>query len=328
MPYIVSVVLMVVGQVFLAVYGHNLIHSYEKWMSYVLGALFLVATVLTFAKLSSLHKHTIVTGGFHPAMFVLLVGAVVGYAFGWTPYGADYTRYLPATISERRVFNLTFLGGFVSAVWIEALGALIAAMGLTSSPNPVTQLVTVMGFFTVPMLIAIILGTGTSNALNIYSGALSALVLNIPLKRWVSAIVIGVLWHRGVAAARGPTRSSWSRNFTNYLLLLAYWIAPWLAIVISDFYLFHGAATSLPSYTATMACAGAGLIAYVVGILVSIPFWSQTNFTGFIAAKLQGADITYYVGFLVAGAIYLVLARPRAATAASPSRSVQGSQAR
>lgn len=326
-PYLVSVVLMVVGQVFLAVYGHNLIHSYEKWMTYVLGALFLVATVLTFAKLGSLHGHKIATSGFHPAMFVLLIGAVVGYALGWTPYGADYSRYLPATVSERRVFNLTFVGGFVSAVWIEALGALIAAMALTTSPNPVTQLVSVMGFFTVPMLIAIVLGTGTSNALNIYSGALSALVLNIPLKRWVSAIVIGVLG-TVVLLLAGTNPLKLEEEFSNYLLILAYWIAPWLAIVISDFYLFHKGRYETSALYRNNGVRWAGLISYVVGIVVSIPFWSQTNFTGFIAAKLQGADITYYVGFLVAGALYFVLARPRTATAASPSRSVQSSQAR
>jgi cytosine/uracil/thiamine/allantoin permease len=55
---------------------------------------------------------------------------------------------------------------------------------------------------------------------------------------------------------------------------------------------------------------------------------SQQVFTGYIAAKyLQGADISYYVGFLVAGALYLILARPRTAGVNSPARSVQGSQA-
>jgi NCS1 family nucleobase:cation symporter-1 len=139
--------------------------------------------------------------------------------------------------------------------------------------------------------------------------------------------VIGVLG-TVVLLLAGTNPLKLEEEFSNYLLILAYWIAPWLAIVISDFYLFHKGRYETASLYRNNGVRWAGLIAYVVGIVVSIPFWSQTNFTGFIAAKLQGADITYYVGFLVAGGLYLVLARPRTATAASPSRSVQGSQAR
>jgi NCS1 family nucleobase:cation symporter-1 len=237
-PYIVAVVVMVAGQVVLAVCGYNLIHSYERWMTYVLGALFLVATVLTLVKLGSTHGIKIVTGGFHPAMFVRLTAAALGYAISWTPCGADYSRYMSAQTAERRVFSLTFLAGFVSAVWLEALGALIAAMALTHSANPVTQLVGIMGIFGGPMLIAIILGTGTANAINIYSGALSALVMNVPLKRWVSAIVIGVLGTALLLAA-GTNPLKLEEHYTNFLLVLVYWISPWLAIMLTDFYLFR-----------------------------------------------------------------------------------------
>ena len=325
-PYLVAVVLMVVGQVVLAVYGYNLIHSYERWMTYVLGVLFLVATVLTLLKLGSTHGIKIVTGGFHPAMFVLLTAAALGYAIGWAPYGADYSRYMPTHTSERRVFGLTFLAGFVSAVWLEALGALIAAMGLTHSANPVTQLVGIMGIFGGPMLIAIILGTGTANALNIYSGALSALVMNVPLKRWMSAIVIGVLGTALLLAA-GTNPLKLEEDYTNFLLVLAYWIGPWLAIVLTDFYLFRKGHYVTAELYRRGGIRWAGLIAYLAGIAASVPFMSQQAFTGYIAAKyLQGADISYYVGFLVAGALYLILARPRTAGVKSPARSVQGSQ--
>ena len=72
----------------------------------------------------------------------------------------------------------------------------------------------------------------------------------------------------------------------------------------------------------------AGLIAYVAGIAASVPFMSQQAFTGYIAARyLQGADISYYVGFLVAGALYLILARPRTVGVSPPERVVRGSQA-
>jgi NCS1 family nucleobase:cation symporter-1 len=322
-PYIISVALMVVGQVALAVYGHNVIHSYEKWMTYVLGALFLVATALTLGRLGGLHGHALALGGFHPAGFATLVAAALGYALGWTPYGADYSRYLPTATSPGRIFNLTFLAGFVSAVWIEALGALIAAMALTASANPVTQLTGIMGLFAGPMLIAIILGTGTSNALNIYSGALSALVLDVPLKRWVSAVVIGALGTILLLLA-GTNPLQLEGEFQSYLLLLAYWIAPWLAIVIGDYYLLHRGRYDTAALYRRNGVRWAGLGAYVAGILVSVPFMSQQLFTGPIAKTyLQGADLSYYVGFIVAGALYLAFARARSSEVTPAARRVE-----
>ena len=35
------------------------------------------------------------------AGFLLTVGTAFGYAAGWTPYAADFTRYLPKTVSPR-----------------------------------------------------------------------------------------------------------------------------------------------------------------------------------------------------------------------------------
>jgi nucleobase:cation symporter-1, NCS1 family len=199
-------------------------------------------------------------------------------------------------------------------------------MGLTHSANPVTQLVGIMGIFGGPMLIAIILGTGTANALNIYSGALSALVMNVPLKRWMSAIVIGVLGTALLLAA-GTNPLKLEEDYTNFLLVLAYWIGPWLAIMLTDFYLLRKGRYVTAELYRRGGIRWAGLIAYVAGIAASVPFMSQQAFTGYIAAKyLQGADISYYVGFLVAGALYLILARPRTAGVKSPARSVQGSQ--
>jgi cytosine/uracil/thiamine/allantoin permease len=70
------------------------------------------------------------------------------------------------------------------------------------------------------------------------------------------------------------------------------------------------------------------VIAYMAGIATSVRFMSQQAFTGYIAAKyLQGADISYFAGFLVSGTLYLILARPRTTRIDSPARSVQGSQA-
>ena len=309
LPYAVCVVALVAGQVLLAVYGHDVIQAFERWMTYALGALFATATVLVTLRLGTVHGHPIHAGGWHPAGFALLLGAVVGNALGWAPYGADYSRYLPRSGKSGRVFNLTVAGGAVSAIWIESLGAVVAAMALTSSANPVQQMVSAVGAFATPMLVAIVLGMGTANVISTYSGALSALVMGIRVKRWVSAVLIGVLG-TGLLLAAGTNPLKLQGEYTSYLLILAYWIAPWLAIVLTDFYRTHRDSYVTADLYARNGIKWKAMVAYLAGFGASVPFMSQQAFTGFVARSvLHGADISVFVGFLMAGGLYMLFQR-------------------
>ena len=330
LPYVACVLLLVAAQVVVAVYGHNVIHAFEKWMTYLLGALFAIATVLVLVKLGSPHGHPVHAGGWHPAGFALLLGAVAGNALSWAPYGADYSRYLPSSRQGRRVFTFTFAGGALSAIWIESLGAVVAAMALTTSANPVRQMVSAVGVFAAPMLVAIVLGMGTANVISTYSGALSALVMGIRVKRWVSALVIGVAG-TGLLLAAGTDPLKLQAAYTSYLLVLACWIAPWLAIVLADSYWARRGAYATASLYARDGIHWPGLIGYLTGIAASVPFMAQQAFTGVLARTvLHGADISVFVGFLVAGATYLLLqrqhpaARPANRTAAAPEMTATG----
>ena len=61
--------------------------------------------------------------------FLLTVGTAFGYAAGWTPYAADYTRYLPATVSTARTGVLRRRGLFLSCVFLEVVGAASVTIG-------------------------------------------------------------------------------------------------------------------------------------------------------------------------------------------------------
>ena len=93
---------------------------------------------------------------------------------------------------------------------------------------------------------------------------------------------------------------------------------PWLAVVLLDYYVFK--------HREPMAFSGAppwnrnGPIAFAIGLIVSIPFMSEKFFTGPLASWFGGADFGYFIGFLVAGAVYIVLNRGRA----RPSRAMEG----
>jgi NCS1 family nucleobase:cation symporter-1 len=53
----------------------------------------------------------------------------------------------------------------------------------------------------------------------------------------------------------------------------------------------------------------AALVAFLAGLAASVPFMNTTLFEGAVARILHGADIAYYVGMVVAGALYYLLSR-------------------
>ena len=99
MPVLLCLVIVVVLQIGIAFFGHNLVQAYERWIFGVLALVFAIGAVFTFAHAAP--GAVAGTGGV--GGFLLTVGAAFGYTAAWNPYAADYTRYLPEGVSGRAV---------------------------------------------------------------------------------------------------------------------------------------------------------------------------------------------------------------------------------
>jgi NCS1 family nucleobase:cation symporter-1 len=309
LPFWLSLLLLTAVQMVLGIYGYDLIHRFEAVSAAILAVVFLIMSGIGIpqAHLDLVSRLPLAD---HIGLFVLTTTAVASYVFSWSPYASDYARYLPAETSKRSVFAAVFAGSFVACVWLQILGAAVATIGLVL--EPIDLVVKVMGPFWIPALVAIVLGTIAANALNIYTGALSLLTLDVPIRRWVSVIAVGVLG--GALALYGV--NGLASKYENFLLLISYWIGPWWAIVVVDFFL-HPGQERRPDrglwLTSVRAIVWPGLTAFLVGLAISIPFMNSLLFAGPIATLLHGADIAYYVGIIVAGAVYYVLWRAASA---------------
>src|SRR3954465_6034635 len=93
MPSWLCLLIVVVFQIVIAFYGHNLVQTFERYAAPVLGIIFAIACIITFTKAD--FGSSAYTGGAGIGGFLVIVGATFGYAAGWNPYAADYTRYLP-----------------------------------------------------------------------------------------------------------------------------------------------------------------------------------------------------------------------------------------
>src|SRR6266404_3623886 len=304
LPFWVSLLVLTVAQMVLGIYGYNLIHRFEAISAVLLAIIFLVMSVIALPQ-AHFGLSSKLPFADHLGLFVLTTTAVASYVFSWSPYASDYARYLPKDTSKWRVFGAVFAGSFIGCVWLQVLGAAVATIGLNLAP--IDLVVKIMGLLWVPALIAVLLGTMAANALNIYTGALSLLTLDVPIKRWISVIATGILG--GALALYGV--NGLSGKYENFLLLISYWIGPWLAIVFVDFFLHPGQARRTARYLRIVGAVieWPGLAAFLIGLAVSIPFMDSTIYEGPIAIALHGADIAYYIGFVVAGILFYAFRR-------------------
>ena len=119
LPKPLCLVIIVLIQLVIAFFGHNLVHAFERYAFPILAIIFVVAVCWIFAKSNtSAPSHGGGIGG-----FLITLGASFGYAVGWNPYAADYTRYFAPDTSKKAVALWSGLGVFVSCVLPEAAGA-------------------------------------------------------------------------------------------------------------------------------------------------------------------------------------------------------------
>jgi NCS1 nucleoside transporter family len=304
LPKLLSLVIIVLAQVAVAFFGYNLVHVFERYAFPVLAIAFLLAVVYTFAKAHP----SAAKGGGGLGGFLLTVGAAFGYAAGWNPYAADYARYLPASVSRRATALWPALGVFVSCVVLEATGAASATIAFSDS-NPTAAFTSYLPSVVAKLtLLAIAIGAVSANALNIYSGAMSFLALGIrlplSLRRAVVALVFGVA---GFFLAWSGLSDAGSK-YESFLLIIAYWIGPWLGVYFTDWYLRRRDRVDGFLFDKRHN-PWAGALSMAVAIAVSIYFFSnQVRYTGPVPKHYPAfGDIAFEVGFLIAALLYLAL---------------------
>jgi nucleobase:cation symporter-1, NCS1 family len=300
--------IIVLVQIAVAFFGHNLVHLFERVSFPILAVIFIIAAV---SIVSHAHGtiHTAHDGG-GIGGFLVLLGASFGYAAGWNPYASDYTRYLPADSNRKAAGAWAGLGVFVSCVFLEVLGAAAATVPTPATDNPTEAFVGIMpkGVADVT-LIAIALGAICANALNVYSGSMSFLALGIRiplgLRRAIVAIVFGVA---GFFVAWSGLKDA-GEKYTNFLLIIAYWIGPWLGVYFTDQFLRRGKQVSGFLFDRKHN-PYAGFVAMLVAGAVSIYFFADEPpmYTAWVPTHHKDfGDLTFEVGFVLAALIYLLL---------------------
>src|SRR5713101_90627 len=270
LPFALTFAIIVVAQVLVATLGHNLIHFFERWSLPLLGVVFAVACFLIFTKgnygVAFNAKAPLAFGG-ESGGWILAFTAAFGYAAGWNPYAADYTRYMPPTTDRRMVGFWAGFGVFLSCVVLELAGAvLVTVKGFDPNGIPTAQLQQAMPDFVYYLTLL--------------------------------CIVAGVIGYIGGLYLEA---NQYQEKYTSFLLLISYWIAGWLAVVLVDYWMRRGNYGDESIFYDTQHQRWQGFVAMAIG--VAVPAYLFANdypfYVGPIAnANPQLGDITFIVSFV------------------------------
>ena len=155
-------------------------------------------------------------GGSTTALLGALVLAATALGLGWVNAGADYSRYLPRSVSSRAVVGWTTLGASLAPV--DPIGALTSVL-----PT----------WYLVPFAFVAVFGLVAGAVLDIYSSGLTLLTLGLRVARWKAALVDGLLMVAGTVwivffatDVIGP--------FQGFLITLGVPITAWCGVFVAD----------------------------------------------------------------------------------------------
>ncbi|MFE2063130.1 purine-cytosine permease family protein [Streptomyces sp. NPDC059467] len=314
-----ALLLVVVAEILIGFIGHNFVHTFEKYAFPALAVIFLLAGVWTF-------KDADLGGGGSGGGiggFLLAFSAAWGYAAGWNPYASDYSRYLPRTANKAKTVLWPAVGLFVSVSIVAVIGAASATIVAPKDATPTAAFTGHLpGWLGDLVLIAIMLGGVSANALNVYSGAISIASFGLKLPTWLSRGALVVVSGIAGTAAAWASLDDAGAAYEGFLLVIAYWVAPWLGVVLVERWLQGRTATDedlAARLTDRSFTNWPGLAALLIGVAVSVPLFSnQEDYVGWVPKHHPAfGDITPVVGFAVSAALYAVLRkRPRTSQSA------------
>jgi NCS1 family nucleobase:cation symporter-1 len=300
-PFWSAVLIVLAVQGVVGFFGYEMIHRIQAVLTVVLLVTFVVFAI----KLAAGHEiitPATVQGPDLVGAFILEVTIALSLSISWASYAADFSRYLPSESSRLRVFGFTFAGIVSAYVFVQGIG--IAAGDLVSEQTA-DGVRSVMGggILGALALLVIALASIGSGVMNDYSGSLALQTIGVKVRRPVSAIVVTVIAFALILWLHGGETAS---RFEHVLLLVSYWIPAFVAVVVIDWALrVRGRPSINPAEEHTgRGDAIAAVAAFVIAYAAAVPFMNTSLFTGPVSAAWHGADVAYFVNFLVAALLY------------------------
>lgn len=311
------------GAAALAILGHDWVHRAFRVLLFISVPLMAIVTfgILTGHAGGGIPK---VHFGFTFKAFLAEFSASAAYNITFAPCVSDYSRYLPSETKSGSVIASVFVGASASAVWLIAVGAWLAVRlgvtdGLVGIKTAGNSFIGGLGSLTA---LSLALALAATMAMSAYGGSLTLLTGIDAFKkvrttrgaRVASIVGLAILWYLiGVMI----TTNAVNTVFTALTLML-YLLVPWTATNLVDYFYVrkgHYAITHLFSPNGIYRSWNwRGLTAYAIGFIAEIPFMvlpqlGKFSYTGLLVNSVGGVDVSWLVGLLATGVLYLILSQ-------------------
>jgi NCS1 family nucleobase:cation symporter-1 len=313
-----GIVLFALAALALAAIGYDTIHRAQRVFAYLMILILSVFSIGACLRLKFPATQWDASG-FRALPFIAQLFAAASYQLSWSIYVSDYSRYLPRNVGVRSSFWWTYLGAFIGGTWTMLIGTVAAASDASLDVAAAMQRAAdrVIPGLGALLLVGALLGLVTISALNYYGASLTLLSVADtfrPLKSSVGKRMASLLAAAVLACAIALHASGdFVSRFGDLLAVLLYLFTPWTAINLVDFYLVRRGHYSIREIFNADGMYGRwnwrGLLAYGLGFVAMIPFFSTGMYTGPVARALDGADLAMLVGLPVAGVSYYLACR-------------------
>ncbi|MET1058979.1 MAG: cytosine permease [Nocardioides sp.] len=315
-PVSAGIVVGALGSGLICVIGYRFIHALNRVATWVLGIGIVVAIAAIFVAGPPATFWT--QGGYTTAGFLATVSLGALWQIAFAPYVSDYSRYLPADVGVRATFTATYLGCTLGSILPFTFGAVVA-LAMAPGSDVMTGVRDTTGVLGPLLLVLFLMSVISHNALNLYGTVLSMITcVQTFASRWIptaqARLVLSVVVIALSAYVAIGVSGDFISHFVDIVLALLVVLVPWTAINLIDFYLIHRGHYDLDSIFASDGGIygrfnNKAIVAYVLGILVQIPFMNTPLYAGPVAGWLNGADLSWIVGLAVTAPAYYLLAR-------------------
>ena len=231
--FVIAVSLTVFG----GVLGLSVIMKLQKVLTVVTVVMTVVYIALTMDTINWSAVTAIKDGSTQGFIGALIFG-ITGIGLGWVNCAADYSRYLPRSVSSKAVVGWTVFGASVVPIILVIYGAALSASSKDLSEaiamDPIGALTSLLPtWFLIPFALVAILGLVGGAILDLYSSGLALVSIGVPIKRYQAAIIDAFIMLAGSVYIVWVA-DNFFYPFQGFLITLGVPVAVWSAIFVAD----------------------------------------------------------------------------------------------
>jgi purine-cytosine permease-like protein len=223
--------------IFGGVLGHPVIMKLQRWITGITVVATVTYIVLTLDEVNWDSVFAIKAGS-TAGLIGAIIFAITGIGLGWVNSAADYSRYLPRSVSSRAVFGWTVLGAAIVPITLVIYGSALSGSSKELSDaiamDPIGALTQLLPtWFLIPFALVAILGLVGGAILDLYSSGLTLISIGVKVKRPVAAAIDGTIMLFGTIYIVWFATDFFA-PFQGFLITLGVPVAVWSAIFVAD----------------------------------------------------------------------------------------------